>query len=306
MNNSTSAATNSSSREHSKWKSFEPMFSDVLDTSIELLGADMGYLQIFDSDQQALTIVAQRGFSEEVLTRFRLVGFRSGGASSEALLTGHRVVLEDADRDPLFRHRLTQTEVAGNCSVQSTPLLSGSGDVLATITTHYTQRRTASEEQLRIFDLFVKQTSWFLELARNLQAREGPDALREGVLEALLRQLCDPVKPMLRHSTILLRHLQKFHSQGEVGSSGSFLVAIARDLQEQISLLGQTVEKIQTTIQDETPPGDDELHPHWTMIRNSKSMTSRSLELISGSRSLIEESRNMIASSGRLNRASQD
>jgi hypothetical protein len=282
------------------------MFSDVLDTSIDLLGANMGYMQIFDADEQALAIVAQRGFSEDVLTHFRLVGFRSGGACGKALASGHRIVVEDAKHDPLYERYRAAVELAGYRSVQSTPLMSSAGEVLGMITTHFHGAFTPGDDQLRVFDLFAKQTSWFLELALNVQATQGNSAVRDSLLAALLGQLSDPVKPMLRHSATLLRHVQRLHAQGEAGSSGAFVLAIARDLQAEIALLGQVIEKIQMANQDEVPAEDDLMQPTWAMIRNSRSMTSRSLELISGSRSLIERSRSVIDSSPSRKRTFQD
>jgi hypothetical protein len=83
-------------------------------------------------------------------------------------------------------------------------------------------------------------------------------------------------------------------------------LAIARDLQAEIALLGQVIEKIQMANQDEVPAEDDLMQPTWAMIRNSRSMTSRSLELISGSRSLIERSRSVIDSSPSRKRTFQD
>jgi GAF domain-containing protein len=279
------------------------MFSDALDTSIDLLDASMGYLQIFDSDEQALAIVAQRGFSEDALTPFRLVGFRSGGSCGEALASGRRIVVEDAKQDALYEHHRAAVELAGYSSVQSTPLMSSAGEILGMITTHFHGAFTPGKDQLRVFDLFAKQTSWFLELALKAQASQGNGAVRDSLLAALLGQLSDPVKPMLRHSATLLRHVQRLHAQGEAGSSGALVLAIARDLQAEIALLGQVIEKIQMANQDEVSTEDDLMQPHWAMIRNSRSMTSRSLELINGSRSLIEQSRSMIdstASQGRL------
>src|SRR5882672_2198364 len=59
----------------------------ILDASIELIGADMGNIQIFQPTRDTLEIVAQRGFTGEFLDGFEPVAAGDGTAYGRALAT---------------------------------------------------------------------------------------------------------------------------------------------------------------------------------------------------------------------------
>ena len=69
------------------WQSetLEGGLEEMLSAVLELLGADKGNVQLLQPDGETLVIVAQRGFEQEYLDRFRAVSSTDGSACGRAL-----------------------------------------------------------------------------------------------------------------------------------------------------------------------------------------------------------------------------
>jgi signal transduction histidine kinase len=127
-----------------------------------LLNADFGNVQLHNPKTQALEIVAQRGFGPEFLDHFNSV--QMGTASfGTALLRGERVIVEDVRTDPTFAPHLEIAAAAGFLAVQSTPLLSRTGEPLGMISTHFRKTHRPSELELRFTDLYARQAAEMIE-----------------------------------------------------------------------------------------------------------------------------------------------
>lgn len=120
---------------------------DLLASAIQASEADFGTLQLLDSSSQVLRITAHQGFKEDFLSCFETVSSSHGCACGFAMRHGTRVFVPDVASDPLFQASSREVLLrAGVCSVQSTPLLSASGDFIGIVSTHY--RRPTSLSSL--------------------------------------------------------------------------------------------------------------------------------------------------------------
>ena len=135
--------------------SLRDALTQILDASIELVSADMGYVQIYDEECGELRIIAQRGFSAEFLTHFEKVTADDGGVYGMALAACEAVLIEDTERDEAFRpHRATAAQ-AGYRAVFSVPLISRRGDVLGVLSTHWREPRRPEEREVRMLELYA-------------------------------------------------------------------------------------------------------------------------------------------------------
>ncbi len=134
----------------------------VLDASLELLGADLGNVQLFDPREEVLEIAVFRGFQRPFLERFSRVSASGTSACGRALLSGQRVIIEDVEQEPTYEHR-EMAAAAGYRAVQSTPLLSRRGEPLGMLSTHFVHPHRPSEGKLHMLDAFVRKASDFIE-----------------------------------------------------------------------------------------------------------------------------------------------
>jgi PAS domain S-box-containing protein len=109
---------------------FSKLLDHALDAAIKITNSDMGNIQLFEG--QGLKIAAQRGFETPFLDFFNNVQ-EGQAACGAALAKGERIIVEDVANSPIFEGSVARDVVlaAGVRSVQSTPLISRSGQIWA-------------------------------------------------------------------------------------------------------------------------------------------------------------------------------
>jgi two-component system, chemotaxis family, CheB/CheR fusion protein len=137
----------------------EPALLLVLDTTMELLGADLGYIQLYDSRDGKLRIAAQRGFEKPFLDHFAEVDASNAAATGRALATRRQVIIEDIEIEPTFIVGLEWAAQAGFRAVQTTPLVAVGGKVVGIFSTHFREPRAFSEHDLRLLAVCARQAS---------------------------------------------------------------------------------------------------------------------------------------------------
>src|ERR1051326_7419599 len=146
---------------------------EMLAATMELLGADFGNIQILDATRGVLLIEAQQGFQKEYLDYFREVSATDGSACGRALRSSQRIIVEDVEEDLDFAPMIQILRNAGLRAVQSTPIIAHDGRPLGMISTHFRSVHRPSDNDLRRFDLYVRQAADFIEQKR------AESALRE-------------------------------------------------------------------------------------------------------------------------------
>jgi CheY-like chemotaxis protein len=140
----------------------------VLDTAIDLTGADKGNIQLFEVRSSPLKIATQRRFDQAFLDFFAEVKWEEPSACAAAMRQAGRVVVEDVSRSEIFRGQESLEVLlhAGVRAVQSTPLISSAGNLLGIISTHFDTTRRFTEGELLLIDLLTRQAADFLERKR--------------------------------------------------------------------------------------------------------------------------------------------
>ncbi|MDX2171259.1 MAG: ATP-binding protein [Deltaproteobacteria bacterium] len=178
---------------------------EILSAAMELLSADKGTVQVHNPAVGGLEIAVQEGFDRPFLDAFRVVSSDADSACGQAARAGERVVIADVEQDPSYaplRHVAAQ---AGYRAVQSTPLLSRSGELLGMLSTHFRQPHTPTEVDLRTLDLYARQAADILERARFLETLAEADRRKTEFLATLAHELRNPLAPIANASQILQR-----------------------------------------------------------------------------------------------------
>ena len=138
------------------------MVETALDAVISSTGADMGNVQL--RCPEGLRIVAQRGFDTAFLEFFGLVSEGDDCACGRELKFGQRIVVPDVVNDLIFAGTAAGDAMAQAQAraVQSTPLLSRSGELLGVLSTHYERPRAVGERELDVIDHIARRTAFWL------------------------------------------------------------------------------------------------------------------------------------------------
>ncbi|MBD2308978.1 PAS domain S-box protein [Chroococcidiopsis sp. FACHB-1243] len=171
--------------------------NEILVATIELLGADMGNIQLLDADRGVLRIAAQHGFQQDFLNFFREVSTADDSACGRTLRFGKRTIIEDVEADVPYAPLRPVARAAGYRAVQSTPLVGRDGAPLGMLSTHWRAVHRPSEQDLRRLDLYVRQAADFIDHIRAeatlRQSEERYRTLFESIDEGfcIVEVLCD-------------------------------------------------------------------------------------------------------------------
>jgi PAS domain S-box-containing protein len=174
----------------------------ILDSTIELQGADFGNIQLYDETARTLFIVAHRGLDQHFLDYFASVDAGETSACGRALQLSTRIIVEDVKADPGFEPHRGIAAATGFRGVQSTPVCDRkTAKPLGMLSTHFREPHRPSEHKLRLTDGYARQAAdaislWLAELA--LQESEAR-------LSAILNQIPGAVGIFDRDGKFVLR-----------------------------------------------------------------------------------------------------
>jgi PAS domain S-box-containing protein/excisionase family DNA binding protein len=167
----------------------ESLYQQIVEAAATIMRTDMASMQIVDDGENALRLLAFRGFEPQFGQVFAWNRFGTPTSCSVARQTGRRVVVEDVETCEFMAGSpaLDDLRKLGVRAVQSTPLCSRSGVLLGTIATHWRQPHLPSERDLRLLDVLARQAADLIERARADHAlRESQERFRRlvGLLPA--------------------------------------------------------------------------------------------------------------------------
>jgi PAS domain S-box-containing protein len=143
----------------------DSLYRRVLDAAIKLMSADMGSLQRFYPEQRELRLLAWKGFHPYSAAFWERVHLKSASTCGAALSARHRVMVPDVEASDFMAGTvdLDAYHQSGICAVQSTPLVSRSGQLLGMISTHWREPHQPTERAFRLFDVLARQAADLIE-----------------------------------------------------------------------------------------------------------------------------------------------
>jgi len=175
----------------------------ILEAVMELLAADKGNVQLVDASGRVLSIVAQRGFEQAILERFREVCAGDDCACGRALRCGERIVVEDVDTDTRFESMRSIGQACGFRSVISIPLAAMDGTPLGMVSAHFRAVHRPSEQELDRLEPYLRQAGDFIRrcrmedrLRQSEQALRAADQRKDEFLAQLAHELRNPLAPI--------------------------------------------------------------------------------------------------------------
>jgi DNA-binding NarL/FixJ family response regulator len=130
-----------------------PGIQEFLESVVCASGADFGNVQLFDSANNVLRIVAHFGFQNEFLEYFGSVAHENSTVCSGAMAERQRVVASDISKYPFASSQaadVLRRAHVGSC--QSTPLLCDVCGFMGVVSTHYARLGGPPSEVLPLVD----------------------------------------------------------------------------------------------------------------------------------------------------------
>jgi signal transduction histidine kinase len=204
----------------------------VLDASIAMHHADFGNIQVYDPAIGKLAIVVQRGFKQDFIDAFRIVGMDDESACARSMRQGKQVTIEDVETDPAYVPYRAIASAAGYRAVQSTPLVSRRGDLIGMLSTHFRRPHLPTDAQLKMLDLYARQAADVIERLRI------EDELRQS--DERSRQQAQELEQQLIRS-------------GRLVSLGEVTASMAHEFNNPLGIIMGFVEDVLTSIDPNDP-----------------------------------------------------
>jgi len=232
---------------------------NMLSAVVELLGADKGNIQLFNSGGTP-TLEALSGFDPAGSARVTELSAKEASACARALSSREVVVIEDIERNPGYDSLRPLARAIGCRAVISAPLVSGDGELQGVLTVHFSDVKRPTHQELHRLGLYLHQASSFISRCKaenSLREREEAlvesDRLKNEFLALLGHELRNPLSPIYSTSEILSRILAD-NTQAQAGVAViqrqtkqlirmvDDLLDVARISQGRISLRRQTID----------------------------------------------------------------
>lgn len=140
----------------------EEILDEIVRAAIDMTGADMGSIRLFEEETGLFKLVAQRGFPNSFIHGDHDIVY-DPATCFRALEWNRRVVVNDT-RSQDFEHtslvRFWMEE--GISTVQSTPLISRPGKMVGVLSTLHRSPYRYHKRELRFLDMLARQTADFV------------------------------------------------------------------------------------------------------------------------------------------------
>ena len=181
----------------------------VLTTAIDLQGAELGNVQLYDSDSGRLRIVAQHGFDSGFLERFASVTADDPTACGRALSSRQICQVPDVADDAEYGPYLEAATSAGHRAVQSMPLIARDGALVGVLSIHFREPRDFSDRDRQLGELLAHHAADLIASRaqqERLAALNATLSRRTAELESIQEQLAHQTSELLKQD----RYRQEF------------------------------------------------------------------------------------------------
>jgi signal transduction histidine kinase/ActR/RegA family two-component response regulator len=188
----------------------DALFDHVLDTAVAIMHSDFSSMQVAELNREnalVLRLLAYRGFHPESARHWQIVGTDDQTSCGAALRNSERVCIRDTEAwDALSGTAdLVAYRRSGIRAVQSTPLISRSGEFLGMISTHWRQPYLPSESALRTFDILARQVADLIERKQSEDRLCEAGRRKDEFLATLAHELRNPLAPIRSAAQVLAK-----------------------------------------------------------------------------------------------------
>jgi two-component sensor histidine kinase len=146
------------------------LYERIVDGAMALMDADFGSMQEFQPERNELLLLAWRGFHPESASFWDRVGLDSVHTTcGVAFNSSQRIIVSDVEDCDYMQGSadLDHYRLSGMRAMQSTPLVSRSGELLGMISTHWRASHHPSENALQLLDVLARQAADLIERTRS-------------------------------------------------------------------------------------------------------------------------------------------
>lgn len=158
---------------------------EIMRAALEAVGTDKGLLSVrSDGDHNGLRLAMAEGFSAEFVAMIPFVP--SGrGACGAAFKARRRVIVRDADTDPVFIGLRDVVEAGRFKACHAVPLLGRDGEAVGVLSVHFRRRHSPRDREIRLLDLYAQMAVDFIERWQGEAALRSSERQKQQLLSVM-------------------------------------------------------------------------------------------------------------------------
>ena len=190
------------------------LYEQLVDAAIALVHSDMASIQLYHPEKKQLELLAYKGFHPESAAHWKWINTDSKSVCSVAMSNGERSIVSDLEKEELTAKTggLNYYQLSGIRAMQSTPLISRSGDLIGMISTHWREPHQPSERKLQLFDVLARRASDLIDRKKTedklREAKvfaENAVKFKQQFLSNMSQEIRTPLNSILGFANVLLK-----------------------------------------------------------------------------------------------------
>jgi two-component sensor histidine kinase len=169
----------------------QALYEHIIDAAIALMSADAASMQMLHRSRGELRLIAWKGFHPQSAVHWRWISHGSAISCGEAFKTVSRIIVADIEEDDTIAPaHLSEFRRSGIRAMQSTPLISRSGNLLGMISTHWREPKTLTDADFGPLDVLARQAADLIERTQSemaLRKRERDQSALYRLTDTLYR-----------------------------------------------------------------------------------------------------------------------
>jgi PAS domain S-box-containing protein len=144
------------------------MIGDLLQAVLAVQSAELGEIRLYNSNQDALDLVASAGLRPALPTDYGRL-YDRGSPAWLTMLNGRRIIIEDVLGDSRFAPWREVAVARGFRSVHFTPMLNRLGGPIGVLSAYFPTPRSSPESDSRLIELYARHATEAISHRRSLE-----------------------------------------------------------------------------------------------------------------------------------------
>jgi PAS domain S-box-containing protein len=163
------------------------LYEQIIAAAIDLMRSDMASIQMLHTETNQLELLCSKGFHPESAAHWKWVDAGSKSSCGMALKDHRQTVVPDINEDKFMAGTkdLYYSQLSGIRAVQSTPLVSRSGNVVGMISTHWCKPHHPPPRNLQLLDVLARQAADLIEKRKAEEKLEESERRFRNLAETL-------------------------------------------------------------------------------------------------------------------------
>jgi len=212
----------------------EKLYEHITEAAKKVMSSDAASLQVYVPEKKTFSLLSWRGFHPKAAEFWQSIALNRASICSKVIKQRKRIIIDNIETcDFLHETENCNYRLCDIRSLQATPLISRSGELLGMITTHWQKLHRPSERQFALLDVIMRQAADLLDRMRVQTVLRENESWMNGQIEAF--QAAMNGRPLSKSLQPLIDTIVR-HTNGEARAAFYIISPGCKDLRHLVGM----------------------------------------------------------------------